>query len=106
MTQFAYACHQLGIDLQCNSDPDFKPKVERANQTLQGMLPFRFSLEDIHTIDEANAFLQDVFIPVSTTCSATAMTWWTASGVRSNRRSNRAEPTRSALPWRCCASAP
>jgi len=63
MTQFAYACHQLGIDLQCNSDPDFKPKVERANQTLQGMLPFRFSLEDIHTIDEANAFLQDVFIP-------------------------------------------
>jgi len=62
MTQFAYACHQLGVELRCNSDPDFKPKVERANQTLQGMLPFRFSLEDICSIEEANAFLQDTFM--------------------------------------------
>lgn len=63
MTQFAYACHQLGIDLQCNSDPDFKPKVERANQTLQGMLPFRFTLEGIHSVEQANEYLKDVFMP-------------------------------------------
>jgi transposase len=63
MTQFAYACSQLGIDLHCNSDPDSKPKVERANQTLQGMLPFRFTMENIHSIEEANAYLKKVLIP-------------------------------------------
>lgn len=63
MTQFAFACSRLGIDLKCNSDPDFKPKIERANQTLQGILPFRFSLERITTIEAANAYLQSVFIP-------------------------------------------
>lgn len=63
MTQFAYACSQLGIQIQCNSDPDFKPKVERANQTLQGMLPFRFTMEGIQDIGEANTYLREVFIP-------------------------------------------
>lgn len=63
MTQFGYACHQLGIELKCNSDPDFKPKVERANQTLQGMLPFRFAMEGIRNVDQANAYLQDEFMP-------------------------------------------
>jgi hypothetical protein len=32
-TQFASACSRLGIDLSCNSDPDFKPKVERVHQS-------------------------------------------------------------------------
>jgi len=64
MTQFAFACSKLGIDLQCNSDPDFKPKVERANQTLQGMLPYRFGMEGITTIEQANTYLQEVFIPL------------------------------------------
>ena len=63
MTQFAYACHCLGIELSCNSDPDFKPKVERANQTLQGMLPFRMSLEQITTMEQANEYLSTTFIP-------------------------------------------
>jgi hypothetical protein len=63
MTQFAFACNQLGIELQCNSDPDFKPKVERANQTLQGILPFRFTLENIHSLEQANVYLKDVFMP-------------------------------------------
>lgn len=63
MTQFGYACHQLGIELRCNSDPDFKPKVERANQTLQGMLPFRFAMEGLRSVEQANAYLQDVFMP-------------------------------------------
>ncbi|MCF7941202.1 MAG: ISNCY family transposase [Spirochaetia bacterium] len=64
MTQFAYACSKLGIGLQCNSDPDFKPKVERANQTLQGILPFRFGMEGITTAQEANTYLKEVFIPL------------------------------------------
>lgn len=64
MTQFAFACSKLGIGLQCNSDPDFKPKVERANQTLQGMLPFRFGMEDISTVEQANTYLKESFIPL------------------------------------------
>lgn len=64
MTQFAFACSKLGIELQCNSDPDFKPKVERANQTLQGMLPYRFGMEGITTVDQANTYLKEVFIPL------------------------------------------
>ncbi len=62
MTQFAYACSCLGVDLGCNSDPDYKPKAERAHQTLQGMLPFRFKMERITTLEQANAYLQDTFI--------------------------------------------
>jgi len=63
MTQFAFACSKLGIELECNSDPDFKPKIERANQTLQGILPFRFGMEKITTVEEANTYLQQQFIP-------------------------------------------
>lgn len=63
MTQFAYACSKLGIELACNSDPDFKPKVERANQTLQGMLPLRMSMEKITTMEQANEYLQSTFMP-------------------------------------------
>jgi hypothetical protein len=62
-TQFASACSRLGIDLICNSDPDFKPKVERVHYTLQGMLPFRFALEGIQNVDQANAYLAESFIP-------------------------------------------
>ena len=64
MTQFAYACHQLGVDLQCSSDPAFKPKVERVHQTLKGILPFRFALENIDNMKDANAYLQEKFIPL------------------------------------------
>lgn len=63
MTQFAYACERLGTDLRCESDPDFKPKVERANQTLQGMIPFRLTMEGISGFDEVNDYLQTTFIP-------------------------------------------
>ena len=63
MTQFAYACHQLGIELSCSSDPDYKPKVERAHQTLQGILPHRFNMKEITSIEAANAYLQETFIP-------------------------------------------
>lgn len=63
MTQFAFACSKLGIELSCNSDPDSKPKVERMNQTLQGILPYRFSEENISDIDSANKYLRNKFIP-------------------------------------------
>lgn len=56
-TQFAYACSQLGIQLETSSVPEFKPRIERAFQTLQQRLPQELRLAGITTIEEANLFL-------------------------------------------------
>lgn len=56
-TQFAYACSQLGIQLETSSVPEFKPRIERAFQTLQQRLPQELRLADISTIEQANQFL-------------------------------------------------
>ena len=56
-TQFAYACSQLGILLETSSVPEFKPRIERAFQTLQQRLPQELRLVGITTIEEANQFL-------------------------------------------------
>lgn len=56
-TQFAYACHQLGIQLETSSVPEFKPRIERAFQTLQQRLPQELRLAGISTIEDANHFL-------------------------------------------------
>lgn len=56
-TQFAYACHQLGIQLECSSVPEFKPRVERVFQSLQLRLIVELRLANISTIEEANKFL-------------------------------------------------
>lgn len=56
-TQFAYACHQLGIELQTSSVPEFKPRVERLFQTLQQRLPHELRLANITTLEDANKFL-------------------------------------------------
>lgn len=58
-TQFAYACHQLGIQLETSSVPEFKPRIERAFQTLQQRLPQELRLANITTIKEANKFLKE-----------------------------------------------
>ena len=56
-TQFSYACKQLGIDLECNSIPQAKGRVERLNQTLQSRLVIEMRLANVSTIEEANEFL-------------------------------------------------
>lgn len=56
-TQFAYACKQLGIELESSSIPQAKGRVERLNQTLQSHLPIELRLAGISTIDAANEFL-------------------------------------------------
>lgn len=56
-TQFAYACNHLGIKLETSSVPEFKPRIERAFQTLQQRLPQELRLANITTIEEANKFL-------------------------------------------------
>ncbi|MBF0781246.1 ISNCY family transposase, partial [Granulicatella sp. 19428wC4_WM01] len=39
MTQFGFACFQLGINLKTTSIPQGKGRVERLNNTLQSRLP-------------------------------------------------------------------
>ena len=58
MTQYEHVCQTLGIELQCSSSPQFKPRVERSYGTLQGRLPFELKEAGVTTIEEANAFLK------------------------------------------------
>ena len=56
-TQFAYACSQLGIELESSSVPQAKGRVERLKATLQSRLPAELRLAGITTIGGANEFL-------------------------------------------------
>ena len=58
ITQYQHVCQTLGIELQCSSSPQFKPRVERSYGTLQGRLPFELKEAGVTTIEEANAFLK------------------------------------------------
>ena len=62
LTNYGFAMQKLGVDLKCCSDPRFKPRVERANGTLKGMLTSRFTLENITTLEDANRYLEETFI--------------------------------------------
>lgn len=57
-TQFAYACKQLGVELESSSVPQAKGRVERMNQTLQSRLPVELRLAGITSIEAANEFLK------------------------------------------------
>ena len=63
VTQFKRICEDLEINLICNSDPLFKPNVERENGTFKRRLKAELRHEGITTIEEANKYLIDVFIP-------------------------------------------
>ena len=56
-TQFAYACKQLGVELESTSIPQAKGRVERLNATLQSRLPIELRLRGITALNEANEFL-------------------------------------------------
>lgn len=63
LTQFGYACKQLGIDLKTTSVSQAKGLIERDNGTFQGRLVNELRLNGITTIDKANDYLINVFIP-------------------------------------------
>lgn len=63
LTQFGYACKQLGIDLKTTSIPQEKSRIERLNETVQSRLPVELRLNGITTIEEANKYLIEKFIP-------------------------------------------
>jgi len=57
LTQYGYACKQLGIDIETSSVPEFKARIERVFQTFQNRLPKLFELNGIHSIEEANEYI-------------------------------------------------
>jgi hypothetical protein len=62
-TQFKRACDTLGIDLIVTSKSQKKPRVEKYNQTFQDRLSKELHHKNITTIDEANEYLINTFIP-------------------------------------------
>lgn len=63
LTQYGYACKQLGIELQTSSVSQAKGLIERTNGTFQGRLVNELKLNNITTIEEANKYLIEVFVP-------------------------------------------
>ena len=63
LTQYGYACKQLGVDLETTSVSQSKGLIERTNGTFQGRLVNELKLYGITTIEDANKYLIDVFVP-------------------------------------------
>ncbi len=63
LTQYGYACKQLGVELETTSVSQAKGLIERTNGTFQGRLVNELKLHGITTIEEANKYLLEIFIP-------------------------------------------
>lgn len=63
LTQYGYACKQLGIELETSSVSQSKGLIERTNGTFQGRLVNELKLNGITTIEAANKYLTEVFVP-------------------------------------------
>ena len=57
-TQFAYACRQLGVQLESSSVPQAKGRVERMFRLCRCASQSNFRLRGIHSINEANEFFK------------------------------------------------
>jgi Helix-turn-helix domain len=63
LTQVGRALEQLGVEHIGAYSPQARGRSERAFQTLQNRLPKEFKLAGAASIDEANAFLRDIYLP-------------------------------------------
>lgn len=63
LTQYGYACKQLGVELEITSVSQAKGLIERTNGTFQGRLVQELRLNNITTIEEANKYLIETFVP-------------------------------------------
>ena len=63
LTQYGYACKRLGVELETSSVSQAKGLIERTNGTFQGRLVNELKLNGITTIEEANKYLLNVFVP-------------------------------------------
>ena len=62
LTQFGRAMEELGINIIKAYSPQAKGRIERLWGTLQSRLPVEFKLNDITTIEQANAFLAEFMV--------------------------------------------
>lgn len=63
LTQVGRALKQLGVKHIAAYSPEARGRSERMFGTLQGRLPQELSLQSITTIEDANRYLRDVYIP-------------------------------------------
>ena len=63
LTQFGKVCEELNIVLETTSVSTAKANVERENKTFKDRLIAEFRHEKINNIDEANEYLNNIFIP-------------------------------------------
>jgi len=62
-TQFGRAMKDLGVKLICAHSPQAKGRVERRNGVFQDRLVKAMRLEGISTLEAANCYLEDSFLP-------------------------------------------
>lgn len=63
ITQFKRACNELDIEIIHARSPQAKGRVERSNQTHQDRLIKELRLANISTLEQANCFIRDVYLP-------------------------------------------
>ena len=63
LTQFGQAMRTLGIQMVPSYSPEARGRSERAFRTHQGRLPLELSARGITTIEQANAYLKEVYLP-------------------------------------------
>ena len=62
-TQFKQAMDRLGVHMEPAYSPEARGRSERMFGTLQGRLPQELALAGVTEMDEANAWLRDVYLP-------------------------------------------
>ena len=63
LTQFGRAMRQLGIEMIAAYSPEARGRSERAFRTHQGRLPKELAMLGITTIDKANEYLKNTYMP-------------------------------------------
>ena len=63
LTQFGRALHHLGIEMIAAYSPQARGRSERAFHTHQSRLVKELALHDITTMESANRYLQEVYLP-------------------------------------------
>ena len=67
LTQFGRAMKQLGIEMIPSYSPEARGRIERAFRTHQDRLPKELAFHDITGMEEANRYIQQVYLPAYNT---------------------------------------
>ena len=62
-TRFANMLEHIGTDIKSTMDPKSKGRIERLWKTFQDRLCKELKKENINTIEKANQYIKDIFLP-------------------------------------------